>query len=66
MVIISSEVSGGRKNDWVQVENVQQDQQDHVLRGDQMIDTITGITSYLGVTSAKIFAGVCPYKDDSS
>jgi hypothetical protein len=31
-----------------------------------MIDTITGITGYLGVTSAKIFAGVCPYKDDSS
>ena len=36
------------------------------VRGDQMIDTITGITGYLGVTSAKIFAGVCPYKDDSS
>ena len=30
------------------------------VRGDQMIDTITGITGYLGVTSAKIFAGVCP------
>ena len=36
------------------------------VRGDQMIDTITGITSYLGITSAKIFTGVCPYKDDSS
>ena len=35
------------------------------VRGDQMIDTITGITGYLGVTSAKIFAGVCPYKDKS-
>ena len=65
MVIISSEVSEGRKNDWIRVESVQQDQQDHVLRGDQMIDTITGITSYLGITSAKIFTGVCPYKDNS-
>ena len=37
----------------------------YVLRGDQMIDTIMGITSYLGVTSAKNFAGVCPYKDNS-
>ena len=33
---------------------------------DQMIDTITGITSYLGITSAKNFTGVCPYKDESS
>ena len=34
--------------------------------GDHMIDTITGITGYLGVTSAKNFAGVYPYKDESS
>ena len=30
------------------------------VEGDQMIDTIMGITGYL-----ENFTGVCPYKDDS-
>ena len=29
-------------------------------------NTITEIISYLGIPPAKILAGVCPYKDESS
>ena len=37
-----------------------------ISRNRWLYNTITGVTGYLGITSAKIFADLCPYKDDSS